>query len=37
MTQIDKEAYIEKTKAEKRKAYIEKINIIWIEDEEEEY
>jgi hypothetical protein len=36
MTQIDKEAKIQKVKAEKIKASIERINIIWIKDEEEE-
>ena len=36
MTQIDKEIEIQKTKAEERKAAIERRNIIDVEDEEEE-
>lgn len=36
MIQIDKEAEIQKTKAEKRKVVTERINIIRIEDEKEE-
>ena len=36
MSQIDKEAKIQKTKAEKRKASIERKNIGRIQDEEEE-
>ena len=35
MTQIDKEAGIQKSKVEKRKASIEWRNIIRVEDEEE--
>ena len=36
MTTIDKEAEIQKAKAEKNKAAIERRNIIRVEDEEEE-